>query len=111
MRLPLTTFASGFFNSRGIGPIGMAVNGAGQVIVNDVENSTNYVFHDVDGQTVGTAITSTPCNAFPAAMRETAPRNVSSAVAMPGARASSIHMPSRLIGDDFHHCSSGNCPM
>ncbi len=56
----LSTFATGFFNSGGIGPIGMAVNGAGQVIVDDVENNTNYLFNDVDGQAVGSAISSTP---------------------------------------------------
>ena len=66
----LTTFASGFPNN-GLGPIGLAVNGAGNVIVDDVSNLTNYVFHNVDNQTVANAISSTPFNAFPPAMTET----------------------------------------
>jgi hypothetical protein len=66
----LTTFATGFPNN-GLGPIGLAVNGAGQVIVDDVSNLTNYVFHNVDNQTVANAISSTPFNAFPPAMTET----------------------------------------
>jgi hypothetical protein len=56
------------FNGNGCcGPLGLAVNSDGNVIV-DVSNlQQNYVFNDVDGQTLGTAISHTPFAAFPPA--------------------------------------------
>jgi PEP-CTERM motif len=67
----LSTFAAGFPNPGGAGccgPLGLSLNGLGQVIVDSSQNSTNYVFTDVDGQTLGSAVTSSTFNAFPPAM-------------------------------------------
>jgi hypothetical protein len=67
----LSTFATGFPNPGGAGccgPLGLSLNGLGQVIVDSSQNSTNYVFTDVDGQTLGSAVTSSTFNAFPPAM-------------------------------------------
>jgi hypothetical protein len=63
----LSTFASGFPNNGGVGPLGMAVNSDGNVIVNSFGNGLNYVFHDVDGQTPASAVSSTPSPGFPPA--------------------------------------------
>src|SRR5215469_4614945 len=61
-----TNFATGLSTSGssfGFGPFGMAVasNGAGgyNVLVNDANNGTRYVFNDADGQTPGSALTTT----------------------------------------------------
>ena len=62
----LTTFASGF-PTTGVGPLGMAVNSDGNVIVNSSANGLNYVFHNADGQTPASAISSTPSPGFPPA--------------------------------------------
>jgi hypothetical protein len=53
----LTTFAT--INpgaTSNTGPYGVAVTSTGKVLVNNYINNTRYVFNDVDGQTVGTAI-------------------------------------------------------
>jgi hypothetical protein len=67
----LNEFVSEFPNSGsfGVGPLGMAVNSAGNVIVNDSSFSSglNYVFKDVNGQTVANALSSTPNPGFPPA--------------------------------------------
>jgi hypothetical protein len=65
----LNEFVSGFPNSGlfGVGPLGMAVNSAGNVIVNSGADGLNYVFKDVNGQTVGDALSSTPSPGFPPA--------------------------------------------
>ncbi len=62
----LTNVVTGFPGS-GIGPLGLAVNSDGHIIVDSSSNSTNYVFNDVDGQTLGNALSSTAFNAFPPA--------------------------------------------
>ncbi len=61
----LSEFVSGFPND-GVGPLGMAVNSDGNVIVNDA-TGLNYVFKDINGQTVGNALSSTPNPGFPPA--------------------------------------------
>ena len=49
--------------------LGSAVNSAGQIIVNNAGNSTNYLFANVDNQVgPGAAISSTPAFGFPIAM-------------------------------------------
>jgi hypothetical protein len=62
----LTTFATidpGTFLNQG--PYGLAVAANGTVLSNNYSNNTLFVFHDVDGQTPGSAITSiTPSNSF-----------------------------------------------
>ena len=67
----LSEFVSGFPNAFSIGPLGLAVNRDGNVIVNDntqaVGGGLNYVFKDVDGQTVADALSSTPNPGFPPA--------------------------------------------
>jgi len=63
----ISTFATGFaFN--GLGPLGSSINSLGQVIVNSSADSSNYVFNDVDGQTVAGAVSHTAFSAFPPAM-------------------------------------------
>ena len=61
IRLSLSEFVSGFANN-GVGPLGMAVNSDGNVIVNDNSEvgGLNYVFKDVDGQTVAAALGTPP---------------------------------------------------
>ncbi len=61
----LSEFVSGFPGGS-VGPLGMAVNSDGNVIVND-SNGLNYVFTDVDGQTVANALSSTPNPGYPPA--------------------------------------------
>jgi hypothetical protein len=67
----LSEFVSGFPNNFSIGPLGLAVNSDGNVIVNDntqaVGGGLNYVFKDTDGQTVADALSSTPNPGFPPA--------------------------------------------
>jgi hypothetical protein len=63
----LSEFVSGLGASSGVGPLGMAVNSDGNVIVNDAVGSLNYVFKDVDGQTAAQALSSTPNQGFPPA--------------------------------------------
>ena len=64
----LSEFVSGFANN-GVGPLGMAVNSDGNVIVNDNSEvgGLNYVFKDVDGQTVAAALGTAPNPGFPPA--------------------------------------------
>ena len=62
----LSTFVSGFPNS-GVGPLGIGINNLGQVIVDSGQDRRNYVFNDVDNQTLGNAISSTPFSGWPAA--------------------------------------------
>ncbi len=47
----LSTFVSGFTASP-YGPLGIAVNSAGQVLVNSYPDRKNYLFKNIDGQTV-----------------------------------------------------------
>jgi hypothetical protein len=64
----LSEFVSGLGPSSGCcGPLGMAVNSDGHVIVNDFSTGLNYVFKDVDGQTASAALSSTPNPGFPPA--------------------------------------------
>jgi hypothetical protein len=67
----LSEFVSGFANSGsfGVGPLGMAVNSAGNVIVNGsfFLSGLNYVFKDIDGQTVANALSRTGSPGFPPA--------------------------------------------
>jgi hypothetical protein len=59
----LSTFATLNPGYNGFGPFGVALAGPDRVLVENVENdNTRYVFHDVDGQTRGSAITSTTMN-------------------------------------------------
>ena len=64
----LSEFVSGFANND-VGPLGMAVNSDGNVIVNDNSEvgGLNYVFKDVDGQTVAAALGTAPNPGFPPA--------------------------------------------
>lgn len=47
---------SGYENSFGFGPFGVAYAGSGTVIVSSYANNTIYSFKDIDGQTVGSAL-------------------------------------------------------
>jgi hypothetical protein len=62
----LSEFVSGFTGGS-VGPLGMAVNSDGNVIVNNFPTGLNYVFKDIDGQTVAAALSSTPNPGFPPA--------------------------------------------
>jgi hypothetical protein len=64
----LSEFVSGFANNS-VGPLGMAVNSDGNVIVNDNSEvgGLNYVFKDIDGQTVAAALGTAPNPGFPPA--------------------------------------------
>ncbi|MCW3473985.1 SPASM domain-containing protein [Limobrevibacterium gyesilva] len=62
----LTSFVTGFPNN-GVGPLGMAVNSDGNVIVNSSTENRNYVFSNVTNQTLANALSSTAFNAFPPA--------------------------------------------
>ncbi len=53
----LTTFVSGI-PSNPYGPLGIAVNSSGQVLVNSYPDRKNYLFNNSDGQTLGDAISS-----------------------------------------------------
>jgi len=64
----LSNFVTGFGNPTGCcGPLGMAVASNGNVVVDASNLSMNYVFSDVDGQTLGTAISHTAFSGFPPA--------------------------------------------
>jgi len=68
----LTTFVSGFgVGGFGVGPLGMGVTNDGHVIVDASNLSKNYVFNDVDNQTLASAVSSTPFNGFPPAYAAT----------------------------------------
>jgi hypothetical protein len=59
----LSTFATLNPGFSGFGPFGVALAAPDRVLVYNVENdNTRYVFHDVDGQTRGSAITLTTMN-------------------------------------------------
>src|SRR5947208_86380 len=66
----LTSFVTGF-GAGSLGPLGLAVAPNGNVIVDASNLSANYVFADVDGQTLASAISHTTFNAFPPAMATT----------------------------------------
>jgi hypothetical protein len=63
----LSTFASGFPSRSTIGPLGIAVNSAGKVIVNSSGDGKNYIFNDTNGQTPATALSSVSGANYPAA--------------------------------------------
>src|SRR5262249_20984638 len=53
----LSTFATINPGATGnTGPYGVGVTSSGLVLVNNFSNDTRYVFNDVDGQTVATAV-------------------------------------------------------
>ena len=54
----LTTFVSGYFGS--YGPLAQGIAPNGNVITGSALNGKVYVFHDVDGQTLTSAVTSVP---------------------------------------------------
>lgn len=56
----LTTFATinPTFTGFQFGPFGLAVTATGKVIVSNQANNRRYVFNDVDGQTIASALTS-----------------------------------------------------
>jgi len=56
----LTTFATINPGSGGFGPFGIAVASNGNIIVSNLANDTRYVWPDVDGQTVGSALFTVP---------------------------------------------------
>lgn len=56
----LSTFASGLPNSGAVGPLGITFPTAGNVLVSEYASGVMYTFHDVDGQTPGTAISALP---------------------------------------------------
>src|SRR5690348_802706 len=60
----LTTFATIDPGNTGCcnGPFGVAVAGPDRVLVYNNLDATRYVFHDTDGQTLGSAISSTTMN-------------------------------------------------
>jgi hypothetical protein len=62
----LTTFATTNPGNTGCcgGPFGVAVASNGNIIVSDGALGTRYVFSDVDGQTIGSALSSAPSNSF-----------------------------------------------
>ena len=70
----LTTFASGLptstsaCGSGGCGPFGTASTSAGNILLDLSANATMYVFHDTDGQTPGSAVSSTPFVSFASAL-------------------------------------------
>jgi hypothetical protein len=47
---------TGYENTRRSGPFGVAYAGNGKVIVSNVPNNTLYVFDDIDGQTIASAL-------------------------------------------------------
>ena len=64
----LSTFASGFSSTgAAVGPLGIAVNSAGNVIVNSAGDGRNYVFSNSNGQTPATALSSVGGANYPAA--------------------------------------------
>jgi hypothetical protein len=63
----LSTFATGFPGGGGPGILGMAVNSDGRVIVNSTNEGRNYVFNNVDNQTVANAVSFTAHQGFPPA--------------------------------------------
>ncbi|MBV8405758.1 MAG: PEP-CTERM sorting domain-containing protein [Gammaproteobacteria bacterium] len=66
----LSTFASDLpsYGAGSEGPFGIASTSAGNILVDVSPNSTIYVFHDVDGQTPGSAISSTTFASFASAL-------------------------------------------
>lgn len=62
----LSTFVSGFPNNA-VGPLGMGVNSKGQIIVDSGFDKKNYVFNDVDNQTLANAVSSTSFSGWPPA--------------------------------------------
>ena len=64
----LSEFASGIGPGGGCcGPLGTSINSLGQIIVDDSQIATNFVFNDVDGQTPATKVSSTSFGGFPPA--------------------------------------------
>jgi hypothetical protein len=70
----LSTFVSGLASSTsacgdgGCGPFGSASTSAGNILVDSSANGTMYVFHDTDGQTPGSAVSSTSFVSFASAL-------------------------------------------
>ena len=56
----LSTFVSGYNFGGAYGPLGQGVDSAGHVITGSVGDGKIYVFNDVDGQTLASAISATP---------------------------------------------------
>lgn len=69
MGFTLSTIVSGLPTSNGnsFDVLGSAVNSDGNIILNNSSNRTNYVFKDMDGQTVADALSSAPFNGFASA--------------------------------------------
>jgi hypothetical protein len=64
----VSTFASGFgVGGFGIGPLGLAVESNGNVLADLSNLRQNYVFSDIDGQTLASSISHTAFSAFPPA--------------------------------------------
>ncbi len=57
--LVLAVFATINSGDSGFGPFGLAANGNGDILVHNQPNETTYVFKDVNGQTVSSALSST----------------------------------------------------
>ncbi len=57
--LALAVFATINSGDTGFGPFGLAATGAGTILVHNQPNETTYVFNDVNGQTVSSALSST----------------------------------------------------
>ncbi len=62
----LTNVVTGFPGA-GIGPLGLAVNSDGKIIIDSSSDQKNYVFNNVDNQTVASAVSSTSFTYFPPA--------------------------------------------
>ena len=56
----LSTFVSGYNFGGNYGPLSQGVASNGNIITGSVGNGNIYVFHDVDGQTLASAISATP---------------------------------------------------
>jgi len=61
----LTPFVTGFPGS-GMGPLGLVVAPNGNVIIDSTSDGRNYVFADIDGQTIADNLSSTPFTGFSA---------------------------------------------
>ncbi len=57
--LVLAVFATINSGDTGFGPFGLAATGNGNILVHNQPNETTYVFKDINGQTVGSAVSST----------------------------------------------------
>ena len=60
----LTLFVDQAPNVIGIGPLGIATNNLGQVVIQDYAAGRNYIFNDVNNQHFSSALSSAPFSSF-----------------------------------------------